>query len=75
MESGWDPEVKKYFRKILMSISFGLMWMIASAIAGIYYQLGYFTGKPIINTILFYAAMLITLLLLLRYLYNTWKNG
>ena len=51
MESGWDPDVKKFLIKILNSISLVLLWMIACATAGIYYQLGYINGKPFIYTI------------------------
>ena len=74
MEQGWDPDVKKHFRKILNSISYGLIWMIASATAGLYYELGYSNGKPVIYTIIFYVFMLGTLALLVRYLYKTWKD-
>jgi hypothetical protein len=49
--------------------------MMACATAGIYFELGYTNGKPLVYTILFYAGMLITLVLLIRYLYNKWKNG
>ena len=72
MEQGWDPDVKKFLLKVLNSIALGLVWMIASATAGIYYKLGYRGHQPFIFTIIFYAFMLITLVLLLRYLYNTW---
>ena len=75
MQPNWDPDVKQFFIKILNSVSLGLLWMMASATAGIYYKLGYSNGRPVIYTVLFYAVMLITLLLLVRYLYNTWKNG
>jgi hypothetical protein len=75
MERGWDPQVKKYFLKIIRSISLGLMWMMACAVAGIYFKLGYDHGQPVIYIILFYTGMLGTLLLLIKYLYNTWKNG
>ncbi len=75
MEQGWDPQVKKFFRKILYSISWGLIWMIACATAGLYFELAYSAGKPVIYTILFYTGMAITLGLLLWYLYRTWKNG
>ena len=74
MEENWDPGVKKFFVKILNSIALGLLWMMACATAGIYYKLGYFNGKPVIYTVLFYAAMLISLYLLIRYLYKIWKN-
>lgn len=74
MESGWDPEVKKFFRKIINSISLGLLWMMAMVTAGIYFQLGYFDGRPIIYTILFYLVLVVTLVLLLRYFQRIWKK-
>jgi len=74
-QRNWDPGVKKFFVKILNSISLGLSWMIACATAGIYFKLGYADEQPLVTTILFYGIMLITLLLLIRYLYKLWKNG
>jgi uncharacterized protein with PQ loop repeat len=74
MESGWDPDVKQFLIKILNSISLVLLWMIACATAGIYFQFGYTNGKPVIYTIIFYAAMAVTLFLLLRQLYKIWKK-
>jgi membrane protein YdbS with pleckstrin-like domain len=74
MESGWDPDVKKFFVQILNSIAWGLIWMIAAATAGLYFELGYTNGKPLIYTIIFYVAAIGSLLLLLKYLYNIWKE-
>ena len=74
MERNWDPGVVKFFVKILNSIALGLLWMMASFIAGIYFELGYTNGKPLIYTILFYAGMLAGLCFLIRYLYKAWKN-
>lgn len=74
MESGWDPEVKKYFKKILNSISFGLLWMMAMVTAGFYFQFAYADGKPLIYTILFYIALLGSLTVLLIYYYRTWRK-
>ena len=74
MESGWDPDVKKFLIKILNSISLVLLWMIACATAGIYYQLGYINGKPLIYTLLFYLGMALTLIFLLRHLYKIWNK-
>jgi membrane protein YdbS with pleckstrin-like domain len=74
MESGWDPDVKQFLVKILNSISLVLLWMIACATAGIYFQFGYTNGKPVIYTIIFYVAMAVTLFLLLRHLYKIWKK-
>jgi predicted membrane channel-forming protein YqfA (hemolysin III family) len=74
MESGWDPDIKEFLLKILNSISLVLLWLIACATAGIYFELGYANGKPIIYTIIFYIVMAVTLFLLLRQLYKTWKK-
>jgi len=74
MQPNWDPGVKKFFVKILNSIALGLFWMMACATAGLYYELGYTNGKPVIYTLLFYAGMLISLFFLIRYLYKTWKS-
>lgn len=74
MTRNWDPEVRKFFIKILNSIALGLMWMMACAIAGIYYELAYTNGKPFVYTILFYAGMAGSLFLLILYLYRTWKE-
>lgn len=74
MEQGWDPEVKRYFRKILFSVSLGLLWMAACVTAGIYYELAYQNGKPLIYTILFYTGLALSLGLLIRWYYLTWKK-
>ncbi len=74
MEQGWDPEIKKYFKKVLNSVCYGLIWMMTMVTLGIYYELAYSAGKPIVYSILFYAFMAITLGLLLRYYYRIWKK-
>ena len=73
MEPGGESDLNKYFRKILFSIFFGLLWLIAGITSGIYYDLALFNGKPLIYTLLFYAGMIITLVLLVRYFIRLWK--
>ena len=74
MEQGWDPKVTGMFKKIINSVSITLMWMMACATAGFYFELAIIEGKPALKHIIFYAVAFITLLLLIRYLYKTWKN-
>lgn len=73
-ERGWDPLVKKYFLKIVRSFSWGLLWMMTGVMLGLYYKLAYLNRKPVIYPILFYAGMLITLVILIRYLYRVWSE-
>ncbi len=74
MESGWDPEVKKYFRKVLFTVSYGLLWLMTMVALGIYHGFAYRDDKPLLHTILFYSFSAITLVLLIRYFYKTWKK-
>lgn len=74
MESGWDPEVKRYFRKIISSITFGLLWLMSAVTAGLYFGLAYRSDLPVICPILFYLFLAVSLFVLLRYFYRTWKN-
>jgi len=75
MEQGWDPEIKRFFVKIMNSIAITLLWMMACATAGLYFQLAYSNGKPVIYTIIFYFLMTVTFFMLVRYLYKTWKHS
>ena len=71
MEQGWDPEVTKYFRKIINTIAYGLLWLMAALTAGLYFELAYRSNT--LYTILFYAGLVISLGLLIRYYYRIWK--
>jgi len=74
MEQGWDPEVKRYFRKIISSFSFGLLWLMSGVTAGLYFKLGYRKDISVIYVILFYVFLSGSLFLLLRYFYRLWKK-
>ncbi len=70
----WDPEVKQFFRKILNSISLGLLWMIAALFTGIYFGWDNIYRKPVYVPIIFYAILISSFLLLLFRLYKIWKT-
>lgn len=68
-----DPEVKRYFRKIMNSFVYGLLWMLFVSTAGLYMRFGWIVREVRWYNIVFYGLALGTLLLLLRFLYKTWK--
>ena len=74
MEQGWDSDVKNYFVKIINTISYGLIFLLTSATAGLYFRLGYPTEKPIFYVILFYSLFLLGLFLLIRYYVRIWSK-
>jgi membrane protein DedA with SNARE-associated domain len=72
MEQGWDPEVKKYFQKILNTIGYGLLWLMAALTAGLYLGLAY--HHDTLYSVIFYTIFVISLCLLIRYYYRLWKK-
>jgi hypothetical protein len=74
MEQGWDPEVKQYFRKIISSFSYGMLWLMSGVTAGLYFGLAYRSDVPVLYNILFYLFLAVTLGLLLRYYYHLWRK-
>ena len=74
MEQGWDPEVKRFFIRIINTISTGLLWLMTGVTAGIYFKMAYRIDKPWIMVI-YYLVMLGSLFFLIRYYYRIWKNG
>ena len=71
--SGMDPEVKRYFKKIIRSFTAGLLWLMAVATAGLFFRLGIVDGAARWYHFLFYGLALISLVFLLRYLYKIWS--
>jgi hypothetical protein len=71
--SGMDPEIKRYFRKIVNSFSWGALWLIAIATLGIFFRLGVVSNSVQWYNILFYLILIISLYMLLRYYYKAWK--
>ena len=67
-----DPEVAKYFKKILNSLFSGLMWLFINITAGIYFELAYSNYYPSIVHILFFVWLAGSLALLLWYYYRVW---
>jgi membrane protein YdbS with pleckstrin-like domain len=71
---GMDPEMRKYFWKIVYSFSFGLVWMLTMAMSGLYFRLAIIEVSIRWYNIVFYIVFLSTLILLIRYFFKSWKH-
>ena len=72
-DRGMDPELKRYFRKILNSLAMGLLWFFFVVTTGLFFKLGIINNGIQWYNILFYFLLLVSLFLLFRYLYKSWK--
>ena len=69
-----DPEVKKYFKKIINSFTIGLLWLFLIVTFGLYFQLGFIVGKLQWYNYIFYLFLVLSFLLLIRFYYRLWKE-
>lgn len=69
-----DPELKKYFKKILNSFIVGLLWLLAISTLGIYFELGFLNQGLHWYNMTFYIFFLASFLLLIRFYYRLWKD-
>lgn len=71
---GMDPEVRRYFRKIMNSFSVGIMWLLSMATAGLFFDLAIVRNGVRWYNIAFYGLVLISFMGLVYYYYKTWSK-
>ena len=71
--SSMEPEVKKFFSKIVNSLSVGLLWMLVNSTLGIAFNLAFFEVRPTIANYLFYTWFLVSLFALLAFYKKVWN--
>jgi len=69
-----DPDVKKYLRKILNSLVYGLLWLALNVLGGLYWEYGIINNKLSFANILFFTWFLCSLAALLYYYYRAWRK-
>ena len=72
--SGMEPEVRLYLRRILSTLGAILLWIMTFVTAGIYFGLAIPEGHLQWYNGVFYACFLIGTFLFVRYLHRLWKR-
>ncbi|MBA2746837.1 MAG: hypothetical protein H0U44_11475 [Flavisolibacter sp.] len=72
--SGMEPEVRRYFRKIINTISYGVLWLMTIVAAGLFFDLAGIKNGIHWYNIIYFAVALISFLLLIFYFYKTWSE-
>lgn len=72
--TGMDPEVKRFFRKIMATVGAGLLWFMLMATTGLYLRMGYFVNGWDAYNGIFYFVFLVTLILLIRFFFRIWRK-
>jgi len=71
---GMDPEVKRYFRKIINSFTYGLLWMLSFVTAGLFFGLASVKDGLRWDGIVFYLFALASFSALIYYYVRLWRK-
>jgi len=72
--NGFDPEVRDYLKRIVLSLFLGLLWLVSNMTFGIFFEWMFFERRPTAGNIIFYIFGLLTTVLYFRFLRRTWKK-
>ncbi|MEO7523262.1 MAG: hypothetical protein ABIT58_04170 [Ferruginibacter sp.] len=70
---GMEDDTRDFLVLIVNTISLVFIWMALNVVAGIYFELGFFEGRPSWKNYIYYAALLISLFMLIKHLRRKWK--
>lgn len=74
MEQGWDPDVSKFFVRIINAIALTIIWMLSASTIGLYAELAVIGRYPWWVTLLYYISLILSFALLVRYLRANWRK-
>jgi hypothetical protein len=69
-----EPEVAAYLRRIVTTLSVGLLWMAVNSTIGIMYDYAFIHDHISKGNIIFYCWFLISLLLFLWWVIRLWSK-
>lgn len=73
-ESGFDPEVKQYFKKIMRSFAAGILWLLGIGGLGLFTKLAIVKGSLRWQNIAYYGVFIVSLIALIFYLRKLWRE-
>jgi len=69
-----EPEILAFLKRIALSISLGVLWMLINSTVGIMYGYAFVEDKVRLGNILFYIWFILSLVALVWYLRKRWSK-
>jgi hypothetical protein len=74
MSAGIEPEVKDFLKRILQTVSMGMLFLIVHMTFGLYLNWGFYEEKISIGNVVYYIFLILSLIGLLLYYNKLWKS-
>jgi hypothetical protein len=72
--SGMEPEAQDFLKRIVQTVSVGMLFLLLHMTFGLYLNWGFFEGSPTIGNIIYYIVLLASLAGLIYFYYRLWKG-
>jgi NADH:ubiquinone oxidoreductase subunit 3 (subunit A) len=69
-----EPEVRAFLKRILQTISMGMLFLLLHMTFGIYFNWAFFEGSIRLINIIYYIVLLASLAGLIYYYYRLWNE-
>lgn len=72
--SGMEPEAQEFLKRIVQTVSMGMLFLLLHMTFGLYLNWGFFEGVPTIGNIIYYIVFLASFAGLIYFYYRLWKG-
>lgn len=72
--SGIEPETRDFLKRIIQTISVGMLFLLLHMTFGLYFNWAFFEGSPRTGNIIYYTILLLSLTGLIYFYYRLWKG-
>lgn len=72
--SGMEPEAQDFLKRIVQTVSVGMLFLLLHMTFGLYLNWGFFEGSPTIGNFIYYIVFLASLAGLIYFYYRLWKG-
>jgi hypothetical protein len=70
----FEPDIRDYLRKVLKTVSVGLVFLLFHMTVGIFLNWAFFEGSMAIGNMVYYLVLVTTLAGMINYLIRVWKK-
>ena len=74
MSAGIEPEVKDFLKRILQTVSMGMLFLLIHMTFGLYLNWGFYEKHISSGNIIYYIFLIVSFIGLLVYYYRLWKS-
>ncbi|MFN5335015.1 MAG: hypothetical protein ACK5BV_07505 [Bacteroidota bacterium] len=74
MPEGIEPEVKDFLKRVMQTVSTGMLFLLVHMTFGLYLNWGFYENQIRIGNVVYYVFLGVSFAGLLYYYYKLWKD-